>query len=350
MDTLPSYSAVRTIMPELPTDFRCLVVEKSADSTFTRSVARRTLADLPAGEVLIRASWSSLNYKDALSATGSPGVSKTFPHVPGIDVAGVVATSQSPAFQPGDQVLVTGFDLGTTRWGGWSDWVRVPADWVVRLPAGLTARESMALGTAGLTAALCVDALLRHDVRPGEGEVLVTGASGGVGSLSVAILAQLGFHVVAVSGKPEARERLLALGARQIIGRAEAIDPSQRPLLSARWAGSVDTVGGTTLATTLRATRPHGCVAACGLVGGAELPLTVHPFILRGVSLLGIDSAWCPAATRQAIWSRLASDWKPAALGELTREVELDGLEEPIAAILAGRLSGRLVVRLAADE
>lgn len=326
--------------------FRCLVVSKTAEGAFTRTIENRGVADLPDGDVQIRAQWSSLNFKDALSATGNPGVSKIFPHVPGIDVAGVVEESRSEKFQVGQDVLVTGFDLGTSRWGGWAELVRVPADWVVPLPAGLTARQAMALGTAGFTAAQCVDALLRHDVRPGSGEILVTGASGGVGSLSVAILAQLGFNVVAVSGKPEWRERLLAIGAGQVIGRDEVIDAGLRPLLSARWAGSIDTVGGTTLATTLRATRPHGCVAACGLVGGSQVPLTVFPFILRGVTLVGIDSAWCSAATRASMWSHLATDWKPRALEHLVREVDLETLEPEITSILAGRQTGRVVVRL----
>ena len=230
----------------------------------------------------MRVAYSSLNYKDALAATGHPGVNKVFPHVPGVDGAGVVAASSVPQFSVGDRVIVTGFDVGANRWGGYAEYLRVPWEWVVPLPAGLTLRESMILGTAGFTAGLCVEALQKHGVLPDCGELVVTGASGGVGSMAVSILASLGYHVAAVTGKSTAHGYLRNLGATQILPREQVDDRSGKPLLSSRWAGAVDTVGGNILSTILRSTRHSGCVAACGLAASDALPITVFPFILRG--------------------------------------------------------------------
>ena len=298
----------------LPETFRCYLVEKHADGRIAASMARRRLDELPPGDVLIRVAYSSLNYKDALAAAGHPGVNKVFPHVPGVDAAGVVVQSGVYELVPGDQVIVTGFDMGSNRWGGLGQYVRVPQDWVVPLPPGLTLRESMILGTAGFTAGLCVDALERHGVAPDRGEVVVTGASGGVGSLSVALLAKLGHHVVAVTGKTSAHDYLRRLGAREILPRQAVDDRSGKPLLSGRWAGGVDTVGGNTLGTILRATQHGGCVAACGMASGTDLLVTVYPFILRAVTLTGVDAAYCPDALRHECWFRLSTTWKPDQL------------------------------------
>ncbi len=327
--------------------FKALLVEQGAAKEFTRRIAARTLDQLPAGELVVRVHWSSLNYKDALSATGHPGVTRQFPHTPGIDAAGEVVSDASGRFQPGTAVIVTGYDLGMETDGGFGQLIRIPSAWALPLPAGLTLRESMILGTAGLTAALSVQALLDQGVTAADGEFLVTGATGGVGSLAVALLARLGCRVVAASGKPEAAGFLTALGAAQVIGRDEVIANAERPMLKERWAGVVDCVGGTTLAAALKATRYGGSVTCCGLVGSADLSLNVYPFILRGVKLLGIDSVQCPAERRARLWAKLGGEWRLAQLDALAAECTLEGLEEKIAAILAGRLQGRTVVRLA---
>jgi putative YhdH/YhfP family quinone oxidoreductase len=281
-----------------PTEMACYVATKNPDGTTSGQVQWRPLSDLPPGDVLIRVRYSSLNYKDALSATGHPGITKHYPHVPGIDAAGHVLASNSPRYRIGDQVIVTGYELGAGRWGGYSQFIRVPAEWPTPLPVGLLLRESMIFGTAGFTAAQCVAALVAHGVLPAKGEVVVTGASGGVGSVAVAILARLGYRVAAVSGKPAAADLLRQLGAQEILPRDALLDTSTKPLLSGRWAGAVDTVGGQTLATILRSLQLNGCATACGMVGGTELPMTVFPFILRAASLIGIDSAWRTAEER----------------------------------------------------
>ncbi len=324
--------------------FPCYLVMKDSAGHVTSGVGERAVDDLPPGELLIRVAYSSLNYKDALAMEGHPGVVRSFPHIPGIDAAGTVEESANPNYQPGQEVLVTSYELGAGRWGGYAGYVRVPADWVVPLPKGLTLRESMILGTAGFTAAMSVRALQRHDITPEKGEVLVTGATGGVGSLSILLLARLGYTVVAVSGKPEAEPQLKAWGASQILGRDTLTDISSRPLLSARWAGAIDTVGGKPLANVLRATKPWGCVAACGLVAGVDVPLTIYPFILRGVTLSGIDSATCPTDIRRDLWHRLANEWKLDNLADLVDEINLSDLPGKAAEILLGKIVGRTLV------
>lgn len=331
-------------MPE--SDFSCVWIDQSDTGDLSRTIHRITPARLPEEEVLVRVDYSSLNYKDALAASGHPGVVQAFPHVPGIDAAGEVVGSDSERFQPGQAVFVTGYELGAQRWGGWSRYARVPADWLLPLPPGLTLEETMLYGTAGLTAALSIDALRRQDVVPSSGEVLVTGATGGVGSLAVLLLAGLGYQVVASTGKPAMHDALRNWGASRVVPREELAGSQKRPLLSERWAGAVDTVGGATLASVLKGTRRNGCVAACGLVGGADWEATVYPFILRGVTLAGIDSAWCPLARRQQMWSRLAHEWKPARLAEVARLTTLDALLERVDQMLAGRLTGRWVVAI----
>jgi len=325
--------------------FRAFRIEEVSGG-FVGAVASQRLEDLPDNEVTVRVAYSSLNFKDALSATGNRGVTKRYPHTPGIDAAGTVAASRDARFREGDEVIVTGFDLGMNTPGGFGEFIRVPAEWLLPLPPGLELREAMALGTAGLTAGLCVDALQRA-VHPADGPVVVTGASGGVGSIAVALLAQLDFEVIASTGSESAGESLLALGARRILERGELSAASDRPLLSSVYAGAVDTVGGRTLTNLVKSLSWGGAVAACGLVGGADLELTVYPFILRGVSLLGIDSVQCPMARRQLIWRRLAGPWKPKGfLARLVTEIGLDELDRAITDILAGRTVGRLLVRV----
>lgn len=327
-------------------DFKCFLVEKDAVGKVHRAITRRPLSDLPAGEVLIRVQYSSLNYKDALAAEAHPGVVRKVPHVPGIDAAGVVEESSSPQCKVGDEVLVTSYDLGAGQWGGWGDYIRVPAAWVVSRPSGLTLRETMILGTAGFTAAQCVQAIQLNGVSPAAGEIVVTGATGGVGCLAVMILKQLGYSVVAVTGKPELEPRLKTWGASRIISRQDIVDSSPKPLLSAKWAGAVDTVGGNTLGTILRQTKEYGVVSACGLVGGTDLPLTVHPFILRGVILAGISSQNLPATRRNDIWQRLAGDWKPQHLEDVVTEIGLEQAEEFVQKILKGEVAGRTIIRI----
>jgi len=327
-------------------DFTCYVVEKDANGEIKSGLGRRSLSDLPEGDVLIRVAYSSLNYKDALAATGRPGVAKKFPHVPGIDAAGEVVESSSPDISKGQQVLVTGYELGAGRWGGWAQYVRVPAEWVVPLPKGLSLAGAMQLGTAGFTAALSVDAIKCHDISPQSGEIVVTGATGGVGCLAVAILAKLGYTVVAVTGKADRHDWLKQLGAARVIGRADVDVKGGNPLLKAVWAGAVDTVGGNELATLLRSTHIGGCVTACGLVAGPELVTTVFPFILRGVTLSGIDTGWCRRERRLELWRLMAGEWKPPRLAEVSKQVELKDVEEPVQRILAGQIAGRTVVHV----
>jgi putative YhdH/YhfP family quinone oxidoreductase len=327
-------------------DFQALLVEESDGNRFTRRVTTRSTDALPDGEVLIAVEYSSLNYKDALSATGNRGVTRRYPHTPGIDAAGVVADSAVESFKPGDRVIVTSYDLGMNTSGGFGQYVRVPAAWVVPMPQGMTPRTSMQLGTAGLTAGLSVERLFHNGVQPDQGEVLVTGATGGVGCMAVAILAKLGYRVVAVSGKAEAQSFLIQLGAEAVISREAAIDTSGKPLVKGRWAGVVDTVGGDMLATAIKATQLHGTVTCCGNVASPKLATTVFPFILRGVSLVGIDSQNCDMPLRQSVWQHLADDWQPRDMDQMAQEVPLTELDPYIDTILKGQLKGRVVVKL----
>ncbi len=325
--------------------FKAMVVEEADKKTYTREIKERTISDLPDGDVLVRVHYSSLNYKDALSAVGNKGVTRSFPHTPGIDAAGVVEESKDSAFKPGDEVIVTSYDLGMNTDGGFGQYIRVPAGWVVPLPAGLSLRESMIYGTAGFTAGLSV-AAVAHTVSPDQGDILVTGATGGVGSLAVGILSKIGYKVTAVSGKSDAEEFLKKLGAKEIIGREEAADDGGKPMLKGRWAGAVDTVGGDILATTLKSTDMDGTVTCCGLVASPDLPINVFPFILRGVTLVGIDSQNCPMDRRLDIWERLAGEWKLDQLEDMTRETDLENLTGEIDTILRGGQKGRVVVNL----
>ena len=326
--------------------FAALVVEEKGPGEFTRKIAERSLDQLPEGELLVRVHYSSLNFKDALSALGRPGVTRKYPHTPGIDAAGEVVSCSDGAFQAGERVIVTGYDLGMNCPGGYGQYIRVPSSWAVRLPEGLTLRESMIIGTAGLTAALSLHKLTRAGVRPDCGEILVTGATGGVGSIAVTMLARAGYAVVAVTGKSSEAEFLHRLGARLVMSREELLHGAERPLLKERWAGVLDVVGGEMLAAAVKSTSYGGVVTCCGLARSPELPLNVYPFILRAVSLIGIDSAQCPAQLREEVWQRLAGEWKPAGLIESAVESDLSGLEEKFAPMLRGELRGRTVVNL----
>lgn len=330
----------------LPQSFKAMVVTETADKKFLRQVTHKSLTDLPGGELLIEVHYSSLNYKDALSATGHKGVTRNYPHTPGIDAAGVVAESANPKFAPGDQVIVTGFDLGMNTSGGFGQYIRVPASWTVRLPENLTLKESMAYGTAGFTAALSVLKIQQHGLTKEQGEVLVTGASGGVGSLAVGILAKAGYPVVAVTGKTGEKDFLLNLGAKEVIPRDTFIDTSGRPLLKPRWAGVVDTVGGDFLATAIKSTKYGGVVTCCGMVASADLSTTVYPFILRSISLLGIDSVECPMDIRLLIWKKISQEWRLDLSDGLFSECSLEELDSKIDLVLAGKIRGRVVVTL----
>jgi acrylyl-CoA reductase (NADPH) len=317
------------------------------DGAVDRGPATLSAADLPDGEVTIRVSWSSINYKDALATVPKGQVARISPLVPGVDLVGEVVASDDDAVAVGSQALVTGRDLGVAHHGGWAQYARVPADWVVSLPEGLSPRQAMALGTAGLTAGLSIHALEAHGLRPGDGPVLVLGASGGVGSTAVGGLANAGYEVWAATGKADQHDYLRGLGAHDILGREETIATSERPLERQRWAAVVDPVGGTATAYALRTVRYGGAVAVSGLTAGTDLQTTVLPFILRAVSLLGIDSVAAGHELRSTVWSRLAGDLRPRGLDdEIAREVELEGIEPVLDALLAGQAVGRTVVRL----
>jgi acrylyl-CoA reductase (NADPH) len=327
--------------------FRAFVAERLDDGRVDRGVRDFKAADLPPGEVEVRVDWSSVNYKDGLATVADGKVARISPIIPGIDLAGQIIASDDARFEPGQAVLAHGYDLGVARHGGFAEYMRLPADYVVQLPEGLSARDAMAIGTAGFTAAMSVVALEDRGLRPGDGPVLVTGASGGVGSAAVAILASHGHEVWAATGKPGEEPRLRSLGAAGILTRDEVTAESSRPLETARWAGAIDTVGGVTLPFVLRTLRPGAAVASSGNAGGPHLDTTVLPFILRGVALLGMDSAALPLDERRALWARVAADLRPRNLGQGITEVTLDTVETALDGILAGAARGRWVVRIA---
>lgn len=332
--------------------YKALRVEEVQDQDsgtliYRSAISTMSMDELPVGEVLVKVQYSSLNYKDALSATGNKGVTRAYPHTPGIDAAGIVASSSSPDYSAGDAVIVTGYDLGMNTDGGFAEYIRVPATWLVALPEGLSTYQSMVLGTAGLTAALCVDKLLSSGLAPSSGEMLVTGATGGVGSIAVALLAQLGFSVTAATGKGDEEGFLRLLGATHVIDRQELQEENSRPMLKERWAGAVDVVGGPMLWNIVKALHYGGSVACCGLVGSPVLNATVYPFILRGVNLLGVDSVNVPLAHKSAMWQRLATHWKLTQLETLARCIELNELQAGLNALLEGKGKGRMVLALA---
>ncbi|MGD9332385.1 MAG: YhdH/YhfP family quinone oxidoreductase [Desulfobacterales bacterium] len=329
-----------------PNDFKALVITESEDHQFQRTVARKTIDDLPQGDVVVQVMFSSLNYKDVLSATGNRGVTRNYPHTPGIDAAGLVAESADERFQPGDEVIVTSYDLGMNTAGGFGQYIRVPAGWVVPLPRGLTLREAMIYGTAGFTAALSAWQMIDSGIQPDDGDILVSGATGGVGSIAVSILSMSGYRVTAVNGVVDETDYLRSIGAQAIISIEEATDTSGRPMLKGRWAGAIDTVGGDILATTIKSMHFGAAVTCCGNVASPDLPLTVYPFILRGVRLIGIDSQNCAMPLRQKIWQKIASDWKIARLEKLTTEAPFDELDHRIDLMLQGKHKGRTIIRM----
>ncbi|WP_375397282.1 MDR family oxidoreductase [uncultured Sphingomonas sp.] len=322
--------------------FRAIRISKTDDGQ-TVETARVGLDDLMEGDVVVAVAHSTVNYKDGLAITGKGPVVRKWPMIGGIDLAGTVETSDNPAFKPGDQVLLNGYGLSETHYGGYADKARVKGEWLVPLPAAFTTAQAMAIGTAGYTAMLCVLALEDYGITSGGGEVLVTGANGGVGSVAIALLAKLGFTVSASTGRPEEADYLKALGATTIIDRAE-LSEKGRPLDKERFAAGIDSVGSFTLANLLARTRYGGAVAACGLAQGADLPATVMPFILRGVALLGVDSVQAPMAKRRRAWERLATDLDPAKLDSITRTVGFDGIEQAARDIVDGKIRGRVVV------
>ncbi len=329
-----------------PRPFKALVVYEAEKNTFTRRIEECDTSRLPENEVLIQVKYSSLNYKDALSATGNRGVTRSYPHTPGIDAAGTVIESSNSGLTPGDDVIVTGYDLGMNTHGGFGQYIRVPPEWVIRLPKGLTLRQSMIYGTAGFTAAQSVLRLIDYGITPEQGTVLVTGATGGVGSIAVSLLAKSGFQVIAATGKADQKSFLTGLGAAEVISREETSDTSDRALLRGRWAGVVDTVGGNTLSTVIKSTGYRGAVTTCGNVSSGDLHTTVYPFILRGISLLGIDSANCPHGIRLHLWEKLSQEWKLEKIDQLATEIPLADLSNHIDLILQGKLKGRTIVNM----
>ncbi|MFY3385647.1 MDR family oxidoreductase [Paracidovorax sp. MALMAid1276] len=327
--------------------FRGLLIDKQ-DGQQTAAVRMLDEASLPEGDVTVRVAWSTLNYKDALAITGRSPVVRKFPMVPGIDFAGTVESSTDPAWKPGDAVVLNGWGVGEAHWGGLAERARVPGRFLIPLQAPFTPRQAMGIGTAGYTAALCVLALERHGVTPDKGPVVVTGAAGGVGSVAVAMLARLGYEVAAVTGRVQESDFLTRLGARHIIDRADIAQPG-KPLEKERWAGAVDVAGGQVLANVCAAMRYRGVVTACGLAAGMGFPATVAPFILRGVTLAGIDSVMAPTADRLAAWSRLATDLDTALLEQLMHDIALDDAIAVAPDLLAGQVRGRVVVRVGAD-
>jgi alcohol dehydrogenase len=322
--------------------YQSWVAREQADKSTTYQIETLDTQDLPQGEVLVSVQYAGLNYKDALSFTGNRGVTRKYPHTPGIDAAGIVAESSDARFKPGDAVIVTSYDLGMNTPGGFGAYIRVPAAWVIPLPDGMSLEASMALGTAGLTAGIAIHKMTQCGQNPSMGPILVTGASGGVGSMSVAILAKLGYEVIASTGKQP--DFLMSIGAKQVVDRAYANDGSGKPLLKPMWAGAIDTVGDNTLATCLKGCGRNGCVATTGLVASPNLQTTVFPFILNGVNLLGVESAEFPMPLRQQIWTNLAQAWMPTMLGDMYQTCSLADLARFIPEILAGKVQGRVVV------
>ena len=326
--------------------FRAMLVSETDNKEFQREIVYREINDLPEGDVLINVKYSSLNYKDALSATGNKGVTRNYPHTPGIDAAGIVVESNNDNFKAKDKVLVTGYALGMSTSGGYAEYIRVPSQWIVKLPQNLSLKECMIYGTAGFTAALSIYKLVNSGIVPSDGDILVTGATGGVGSTAISILSKLGYNVIAATGKASEKEMLLGIGAKNIVDRKDIDDKSGKALLKSRWAGVIDTVGGNILATAIKSTNYGGAVTSCGNVASDEFSTSVYPFILKGITLFGIDSVKCPMNMRLKIWDKLSSDWKLDNLDANVDVVSLEGLNEKIDMILKGVHKGRTIVNL----
>lgn len=326
-------------------NFKALIVDKK-ENVFNVSVANLNLNDLPEGDVVIKVAYSSVNYKDGLAAIPDGNIVRNYPHVPGIDLAGTVVSSTNKQFKEGDEVIATSYEIGVSHFGGYSEYARIPSEWIVPLPEGLSMKEAMAYGTAGFTAALSIQRLEDSGLTTDAGPVLVTGASGGVGSLAVAMLGKLGYEVVASTGKTSEHDYLYKIGAKEIISREELQPEKIRPLDKQKWAGAIDPVGGKTLAYILSTTKYGRSVAVTGLTGGTNLPTTVFPFILRGVNLLGIDSVYCPMEIRAELWKRMGDDLKLKQLAEISNELTLEELPATLNDILAGKVKGRTIVKL----
>ncbi len=323
--------------------FRALITEKVQDH-YTSSIQERSLEQLPAGEVVIKVHYSSLNFKDALSASGNKGITKNYPHTPGIDASGEVYSSSVPQFSQGDQVICTGYDLGMNTWGGFSEYIRVPAAWVIPLPTGLSTQEAMIYGTSGFTAAQALYHILQQDIP--RGECLVTGASGAVGSMAIALLRQQGYSPVALMRDNNKWPQLKELGAESSISSDQLLADANRPLLKSRWNAVVDTVGGKYLSAAIRATSYRGIVTCCGMIDSSELHVSIFPFILRGVKLMGLDSAECPIDMKKMIWQKLANEWKPKVLNKMAQEIELEQVSENLQSMLASTSTGKKIVKI----
>ncbi len=323
---------------------KAYIVEKIEDKKFESGIQDIDIPSINENEVLIKVSYSSLNFKDALSSVGNPGVTRVFPHVTGIDVAGIIEESNSDEFKIGDAVLVTGYDMGMNTNGGHAEFVKVPASWVIKIPEGITDKEIMTYGTAGLTAALSVNELLNNGIT--SGEILVTGATGGVGSIAVSILSKLGFNVTAISGKEEKIPFLKEIGAKEVILRKDFDIENKRPMGSEKYNGVIDTVGGNILAEALKVIKYDGVATCCGLTSSHELPTNVFPFILRGVRLIGIDSVECAREKKAAAWEKIANDFKIDTLNELTNEISLNEIKEAYTQLLKGNAVGRYLVKI----
>ena len=325
---------------------KAFVVEKVGEDEFKSSIQDVETPKCEKNEVVIKVTYSSLNYKDALSSVGNPGVSKHFPHITGIDVAGTVFESTSPIFKVGERVIVTGYDMGMNSNGGHAQYVKIPASWVARIPDAISDREIMTFGTAGLTAALSVNELIENGIKPESGDILVTGATGGVGSIAIAILSKLGYNITAISGKKERIDFLKKIGANEVILREEFEEESKKTLLREKYAGVVDTVGGKILANALKQIKYDGVATCCGLTSSHELNTNVFPFILRGVRLIGIDSVECKLEKKQAAWEKLASRWKINSLNSIINEISLDEIKAAYEHLLSGKAVGRYVVKI----
>jgi len=325
---------------------KAFVVEKISEKEFIADVKEVSKPKCAENEVVIKVTYSSLNYKDALSSIGNPGVSRNFPHITGIDVAGTVFESTSPIFKVGERVLVTGYDMGMNTNGGHAQYVKVPASWVARIPDSISEKEIMTFGTAGLTAALSINELINNGIKPENGNILVTGATGGVGSVALSILSKLGYSVTAISGKTEKADYLRKIGASEVISREEFEEISNKPLLSEKYAGVIDTVGGVILANALKQVKYDGVVTCCGLTSSHELNTNVFPFILRGVRLIGIDSVECKLEKKQAAWEKLASRWKIDNLASITNVITLNEIKDVYKLLLSGKVVGRYVVKI----
>jgi alcohol dehydrogenase len=325
-------------------NFKAFVTEET-EKGFTSSIQERSLNDLPAGDVLIKVIFSSLNYKDALSASGNRGVSRNYPHSPGIDAAGIVEESNFDHFSNGDEVIVTGYDLGMNTSGGFSQYIRVPKEWIIKKPENFSLEESMAFGTAGLTAGLCVRKILLSGIKPEDGDIFVTGATGGVGTVAVMLLSKLGFDVIAITGKENQTDLLLSLGAKEVINRSEFEGEMKSPLSKPRWAGGVDAVGSDILSNLITATHQRAAIACCGMVGGINLNTSIFPFILRGLSLLGVDSAETLIEVKKEIWHNFATDWKLEKINDQIKDVSLEELDLEIKKILKGEQVGRIRIK-----